>query len=314
MKNVLIIGCSYLKLPATIGEYKITQIGLVKETKSIFYKLLRFIALRTNILNLKKFFLIDEISNLVNEYDVVILFDSSTKEVLEMLVNSIENSICTSEIILKFYYWNSVNESNLVSLSSKWQVYTYDKRMAVNFHQKYIGSFYNPVYINQIVTNKSDLFFVGINKGRFQFIRKLENRLRNANMRPIFLYVSPIKSIFNKNYCKPIPYDSVIRYIYSTGAILDITKAGQFGITLRVLEGIFYDKKVVTTHKYIKNYCFYDPGKILIVDECIDVDVIKEFLRKEFTPYSDDIKKMYDFKSWLGRILLDDVSFNDSVI
>ena len=64
-------------------------------------------------------------------------------------------------------------------------------------------------------------------------------------------------------------------------------------------ESIFYDKKLITNNKSLKDYDFYHPNNIFILDN--NYDKIKEFLAKPFIKIDNEIKEKYDYKNWICR-------------
>lgn len=52
--------------------------------------------------------------------------------------------------------------------------------------------------------------------------------------------------------------------------IIDCPKEGQTGLTIRTFEALGSSKKLITTSKSIRNYDFYKPENIYIVDGEID--------------------------------------------
>lgn len=58
-------------------------------------------------------------------------------------------------------------------------------------------------------------------------------------------------------------------------AILDIAQQKQDGYSMRVMEAIFFNKKLVTTNTAVKQSVFYDENNIFIVD-------LKQLLQMNF--------------------------------
>ena len=68
------------------------------------------------------------------------------------------------------------------------------------------------------------------------------------------------------------------------------------------MEAIFFNKKLITTNKDVKNSMFYDPNNILIVDlDNVHSNELLDFYMKEFHPYSSKIRNYYSFESWVDR-------------
>lgn len=86
---------------------------------------------------------------------------------------------------------------------------------------------------------------------------------------------------------------------------ISINKDGQEGLTLRVMESIFFEKKLITNNKKIINYDFYTPENIYILDDLINIDYLDiiKFINTPFQKMEERIIKKYTFEFWLDNIL-----------
>ena len=122
-------------------------------------------------------------------------------------------------------------------------------------------------FVPETLENKEkpiDLFFVGTNKGRFDYLLSLAKNLEKLKVKTKFFLVSR-KYIFNRKYSKAISYQKVAEWLSKSKGIVELTKLGQIGLTLRAYEAIFYNKKLVSNNTFLKNYDFYDAKKIYIL-------------------------------------------------
>ena len=102
---------------------------------------------------------------------------------------------------------------------------------------------------------------------------------------------------------KCISYKEYLKKIEKSKAILDIIEDTQYpALTLRVLESLFFEKKLVTNNEDIKNYAIYNPNNIFIVKENNITDIIK-FLEKPYISLKPEIIDYYDFKNWIKRFI-----------
>ena len=98
-------------------------------------------------------------------------------------------------------------------------------------------------------------------------------------------------------------YNEVVENIKHTRAILDLTKQTQYGLTLRPMEAIFFQKKLITNNENIVKYDFYNPKNILIYNNNTTCEEIREFLESEYEPIKTSIIEFYKFENWLNRIV-----------
>lgn len=83
------------------------------------------------------------------------------------------------------------------------------------------------------------------------------------------------------------PYSDIIRLNNLSNCILEIPLQGQTGSTYRYYEAVCYNKKLLTTNKYIVNMPFYDQRYMKIIERPEDID-INWLKRRENIDYGYD--------------------------
>lgn len=96
---------------------------------------------------------------------------------------------------------------------------------------------------------------------------------------------------------KGISYFENIQNVSRCSCVVDITTE-QTGISLRPLEALFFDKKLITNNKSIKEYSFYHPNNIFILEED-DLRKLPEFVTTPVTAVSEKVKDEFDINSWI---------------
>jgi hypothetical protein len=81
---------------------------------------------------------------------------------------------------------------------------------------------------------------------------------------------------------------------------LDIVSKGQTGLTLRPLEALYAEKKLITNDINIKTYDFYNPNNIFVLEDN-NFDKINDFLNKNYQTVDDKITEKYQFSNWIKR-------------
>jgi hypothetical protein len=301
MKKVLIINRGIFPTKRElIDDYDIDIISLYRNIPSIL-RLFRVIHFKLKLPFLK-IWEIKNIDKIFKNYDIIILHDSSSYFHLQRFINHIEK-FADNNTKLIFYYWNNVIENiKPLKFSDRWDKVSFDFNDSQKFNLRYVGGYYIPQKNDQENEISSDVFFIGINKGRFPTLISLEKKLRNAGIKPLFILVSKIKSFFSSKYSQPYNYLDVIKFIHGTKCILDITKTNQIGLSLRTYEAIFYNKKFITFNKTIKKYDFYNSNNILIMSDDIQINRIMDFLSVPLVPYNAELLKRYSFDAWIERV------------
>ena len=88
--------------------------------------------------------------------------------------------------------------------------------------------------------------------------------------------------------------------ISQTKALLDYNAYNQKGLSLRVMESLFFEKKLITTNKNVKNYGFYNKNNIFIIGED-KWQNLEEFINSEYEKINPEIIDYFDFKQWIKR-------------
>ena len=168
---------------------------------------------------------------------------------------------------------------------------------------------------------KYDLCFIGtIHSDRYKIIKKI---IKNANENELRMYVYPFlqskfvyywykltKSEFKKskiNEFKFIPLSSleISEIVDESKIIIDIQHPKQTGLTMRTIEMLGMNKKIITTNEDIKNYDFFDENNIKIINR---EDNYFDFtdLKSDYVNLDDSIYSYYSLSSWIFDVLGDD--------
>lgn len=286
-------------IPKGREYYKIKERGIVTKElyKSVpfFIRIIRRFYLKLNIPFANIWY--NDWKKDINKYDLIILFDS----VLDIkVIDYIRNKIKEKRFI--FWYWNPVENSinpNLISenLCEKWSFDLVDcKKYNLRYNKTFYFNDYNYKKSNEIY----DVFFVGRDKGRLEYLLKLEKEFNDKNIITYFYIATEEKYSINKKKLKrpTLSYEEVLDYISKSKAILEILQKGQSGASLRTMEAIFYEKKLITNNKNIINYDFYCKENIFILEKD-NIEELPQFLNSSYKKIDEEIIKKYEFENWL---------------
>lgn len=245
----------------------------------------------------------------VQEYDVIFIFDGIRgRDVIEYIKK--HNS--KARIIIYYVNPTSVNDrkapQNYEGLGCEF--YSFDPIDAKKFGIKYKPYFYHEEYMidcDEKVAIKQDIFFIGVDKGRLGIIKDLHKKFEQMNLiDKLMIVATPHKKYSTSDekwLVKRVPYEKIAENIKQSRAILDILQPGQSGITLRPMEAMFYNKKLITNNIYVKEYDFYNPRNIFILQER-NISELKEFLELPTIEINQEIKNKYRFSGgWLKEFL-----------
>ncbi|MBP3564104.1 MAG: LPS biosynthesis protein [Alistipes sp.] len=152
---------------------------------------------------------------------------------------------------------------------------------------------------------------------RHKMIKELRRQFEQHNIRFFtYLYVPGIiryiqESLFHFPFYSfkeisltPISITGTIDILNKTKCILDVNPPYQTSLSTRAHEAMAARRKYITTNKHIKDYEYYNPNNVLVVD--INNPIIpKEFLETPFEPVSEHIMHKYSVRG-----LVDDLFKN----
>lgn len=235
----------------------------------------------------------------LEKYDVIIV---QASDITQHLPSWIRKKGYKGRII--YWYWDPVEGSvspNKIDRSAC-EIWSFDKKDCKVFDMQYNSTYYIPVDKDDkkhISDKKYDICYIGRDKGRLKELKVLEKRYKKIGLKTYFYIVATKPYYLNaKKLKKPIDYEKVIEIVRRSKAILDINQDGQIGLSLRCMESLFENKKLITNNKGIYKENFYNDSNFFVLENL--EDDIYDFINKESEDLSD-YREYYSFKNWLAR-------------
>ena len=198
------------------------------------------------------------------------------------------------------YYWNPVPDKNKIKeLKADFSVFSYSSNDAKKYCINYNPTFFIDFPLDLTQTIIYDGIFIGKNKGR---LPKLE-RVYKLLDKPFFYVIRDGSETSNVISLQSgvMDYGDYLKIFARSKVIIEILYADNADFTLRTMEALFYQKKLITNNKLIVNAPFYNKNNILVLkDDCSKED-INSFLALPFVPYSKEQVKYYSIDEWLKR-------------
>lgn len=288
MKNVIIIRekASDYFLP------KINNVRICNIYKSGAYNNLFFRFIRKFNLIFYIYFFNKEWTSQIKKYDYFIIFDNGYTNRISKYIKRKNKNI---KIIM--WFWNSINilNKNIIFDKNIDEFWSFDKNNCLEFGFKYNSQFYsNKVSIPQKNDLKYDCLFVGRNKGRKEFIKKVNTVFQKNGLK--------LKTFIIDDEDKIISYSDYLELLSNSKTILDIVANYQVGLSLRCMESLFLQKKLITNNLDIVNYDFYNKNNIFVLG-IDDINKLSDFINSKYVKIDQKIVDNYDFESWLNRII-----------
>lgn len=240
------------------------------------------------------------INSALNNLDseCIIVFDNGIQEnsVLKWLANRYENSR------LIFYYWNPVFRSiSPLKIPSKFELWSYSPEDCKEYNMRYNSTFYFQKFIKESVQTKRDVFFIGKNKGRLSELMKIEKSMKSYGLSTLFYITANHPRLKQRRFQKAIPYNEVLNYVRESKSILDYYVNPQAGLSLRAMESMFLNKKIITNNTTFSSYDFYRKENVFILGQDKERD-LKVFLESSSVQLPLELKERYLFCRWLERM------------
>ncbi|MDR3258499.1 MAG: hypothetical protein LBT51_02640 [Fusobacteriaceae bacterium] len=198
--------------------------------------------------------------------------------------------------------WNKKDEKTYQYYKqSGWQVWSFDetecKKYELNYNKTFMVCAYVPLLMSESTEIYYDVYFCGHDKGRLLSILKVKEWLEN-------LSISNHICIVDERHGKEeISYSVILSELQKANAILDIPLKGQYGITQREMEALFFKKKLITTNPMVKKRDYYHPDNIYVIDFSEPPEKIIEFLQKPIVSIEKDILVSYSLSAWIQRFV-----------
>lgn len=248
----------------------------------------------------------------LSDYDEIIVFDNNLNWNILKYINKKNPK---ARIIA--WYWNFIKKKKQL-VPKKYrricEIWSFDKGDCIKYGIKQNTQFYVGEMREQEDLSTYSAIFVGKDKGRYEKIMEIKNFLVKNGfsvyvnvVRDKSSLISRIKEkvsvIFCQSYCKkdygkPLSYYQLIKKIEKSKCIIDIPQKGQTGMTARVLEALFFHKKLITSDKTLLNFEWFREENILIWDGRPSEDKVNSFFEVPYIKIGE-IEKKYSFEQWI---------------
>lgn len=174
----------------------------------------------------------------------------------------------------------------LKSFNIKQWSFDHDDCIKYGFH--YYHQFITPSPNMENIVINHDFSFVGRNKGRDIILNSLKYKAESIGLTFSIDLRDGSKS-------SNISYNDYLQESLSAKCIVDILQNGQSGMTLRPIEALFYNRKLLTNNQDIIDEEFYHPNNILVVQDINVLSAVnlKHFIDQPMVEINDIVKEKY---------------------
>jgi hypothetical protein len=219
------------------------------------------------------------------------------------------------------YLWDGVDNikgvSNIVPEFDS--VSTFDPVDAMRFNWTYRPLFGRNFSAKQsnVMSIQFDWCFIGtIHSDRHRVIHRLQKRYGQRMRSFVFCYFqSPLMLYMRKLVSwtlwvapketlstTPMTTADIEKIVAESMTVLDIEHPRQRGFTMRTIETLLTEKKLVTTNSHIFSSNLYHPSRVHVINR-ESPEIPAEFLEQSFLPIQDALKNYYSCLGWATELL-----------
>ena len=198
------------------------------------------------------------------------------------------------------YFWDPVFRVK-ECLDYELNMWSFDMGDCKKYGLRYNSTFYfksiREKYFDPNIVPKHTIYFTGLKKGRYEQLKYWEQSFAEFGFKTNFL-------LFEEQESRRVSFEENIQNLLNNAFLLDIVQHGQVGLTVRAMESIFFERKLLTTNTEIIKEDFYHPDNIFILG-VDDISLLKAFLDR---PYCNEQTSLYiekfEFENWIKRFEL----------
>ncbi|MCI8514245.1 MAG: hypothetical protein HFI93_06395 [Lachnospiraceae bacterium] len=156
------------------------------------------------------------------------------------------------------------------------RIFSFDEQDSLKYGFVYHPTNYSMPDMGDFREVKSDAFYVGVSKGRAGMLADIYATLTKGGAKADFCVVGVKRSERRREgirYNEWMPYPSVLQHIRESNCIVEVMDGSQRGVTLRTMEAICYNKKLLTNNPLMKNSKYYKTGNIQVFTAPDEIDV-----------------------------------------
>ncbi len=255
-----------------------------------------------------------------NKYDFLFVISPETLE--KKIIDKIKST--NNKMVSILYMWDSFrNKSNAKKVVSCFdRVFSFDPSDKISgIDIRFLALFYN----NDFKLLESDKFnstqyavsFIGtVHSDRVKLAKKIMEQFQNRGLNTFCFYYCPSKLLFilKKIFTREFDYISFSEVSFNSmskleikdvfinsNAIIDIQHPEQMGLTMRTIEMLGLNRKIITTNSDIQNYDFFNISNIAIVNRVAPI-IPDGFIDSSYVQPDENIVNQYSIQSWLRTI------------
>lgn len=206
-----------------------------------------------------------------------------------------------AKIILFFWNHFKLEHYRLLNAAQKEpaidEIYHFDPLEARDLGLLHNSSFYTCSVGSPLQHCDYDIFFGANDNGRKEQALELKKRFEALGL-STYYHILPKRGNEQAGY---LPYEDYLKLVKNSTSILEILRAGQYGVTLRTFESLFLQKKLVTANEMLPFYRLYDPRNMFLITP--DLSKLTAFLNIPYQPADKTLLDFFEAETWARRFV-----------
>lgn len=268
--------------------------------KDLYYRLLRVLYNTPLTYNMS----LSSDLKCIETCDIAVFFDTSFKP---YFIKYIKDRQPRCKLV--FYFRNQVTDHIRPYIQSLkdigFSLWSYNRLDCERFGFRYARQCWNNVRYGteDKCSITYDLSFVGKDKGRAELLTRINEYCSQNGMTTFFYIITDEKLPFNKNKNNEyLTYEQYLKIAKQSNCLLDLVSSENYGLTLRPVEALFLNKKVITNFEGITKEELFSPNWVYQLEN--GFSGLSDFVKgNALFDTRDKIKEKYSCNGWLNEII-----------
>lgn len=258
----------------------------------------------------------NEISKIPSNIDIVFVIkgDSLNNSILELM----KNIYCEAKFIM--YQWDSsLNSPNMVKIAKYFdKVFTFDRKDSEKFSWEYRPLFYDVKDCKSVEKDYDLSFICTLKYERGDIYKRIKEIAIKKNQKffsylyiDFFTYLKRRFVNFDTNYTtipiskvhfKTMSLEKTSEIYDKTKILVDYTTSSQSGLSMRTIESLGHNCKIITNNTNIAFEKFFCKENIYIYENN-KINIPESFFYTPYKKIDDKIQFYYSLQGWVDTIL-----------
>lgn len=191
----------------------------------------------------------------------------------------------------------------ILSLFDK--VFSFEKKDCQKYHLNFKTNFIYNTVDNVPSSYKYKVFNISSYDKRFPVLEKIAKALYRMKINSKIMVFKPRKKSepYLEFVSTPLSISEIHTFMEESEIMLDVSRAGQQGLSFRVFESMGLKKKLITTNTDVVTYDFYNPENIFVITDINDIQIPESFFSTPYVDIPKNISDKYLIDNWVDELI-----------